>query len=89
MTHLQVPVGHTVLQCIQDWCHLFTLPNSVRQAEGRDCVYGEGVYLTTLQPDEHSKEQVARNNYGGAWKSRLEGGSLDCYLELEIRAVHR
>ena len=42
------------------------------------------MYLTPLQPDEHSKEQVARNNYGGAWKSRLEGGSLDCYLELEI-----
>ena len=39
----------------------------------RDCQYGEGVYLTRLDPKEHSKAEVAKNNYANGWKSRLYG----------------
>ena len=30
----------------------------------KDCLLGEGVYLTSLSPRSHSKEDIARNNYG-------------------------
>jgi len=50
-----------------------------------DCMYGEGVYLTRLDPDEHSKAELAKNNYGaGGWQSRLDDGNVDCYVEVEM-----
>ena len=62
-----------------------------RQEEGsaptRDCQYGEGVYLTRLDPNQHSKEEVAKNNYAGGWQSRLGDGNLDCYVEVEMDAL--
>ena len=30
----------------------------------KDCMLGKGVYLTSLSPKSHSKEQIAQNNYG-------------------------
>ena len=50
----------------------------------RDCVYGDGVYLTTLNPEDFSKEDLAKNNYGGGWRKRLSDGRLDYYVEIEI-----
>ena len=58
----------------------------IRQSQNfaKDCVYGDGVYLTTLNPDDFSKETLAKNNYGGGWKKRLSDGRLDYYIEIEI-----
>jgi len=53
-------------------------------ASGRDCAYGEGVYLTRLDPDEHSKAELAKNNYAGGWQSRLDDGNVDYYVEVEM-----
>ena len=53
-------------------------------APTRDCQYGEGVYLTRLDPNEHSKAEVAKNNYAGGWQYRLDGGNVDCYVEVEM-----
>jgi len=50
----------------------------------RDCVYGDGVYLTTLNPEDFDKESLAKNNYGGGWRKRLSDGRLDYYIEIEI-----
>ena len=50
----------------------------------KDCVYGDGVYLTTLNPEDFSKADLARNNYGGLWQKRLSDGRLDYYVEIEI-----
>ena len=50
----------------------------------KDCVYGDGVYLTTLNPEDFSKKDLAKNNYGGLWEKRLSDGRLDCYVEIEI-----
>ena len=30
----------------------------------KDCLLGEGVYLTSLNPNRNSKETIAKNNYG-------------------------
>lgn len=58
----------------------------IRQSKNfeRDCVYGDGVYLTSLNPKDWDKADLAKNNYGGGWKKRLEDGRLDCYVEIEI-----
>jgi len=50
----------------------------------KDCVYGDGVYLTTLNPEDFDKAELAKNNYGGAWRKRLSDGRLDYYIEIEI-----
>jgi len=50
----------------------------------RDCVYGDGVYLTTLNPEDFDKAELAKNNYGGAWRKKLADGRLDYYIEIEI-----
>ena len=55
-------------------------------APTRDCQYGEGVYLTRLDPNEHSKAELAKNNYANGWKSRLADGNVDCYVEIEMDA---
>ena len=56
-------------------------------APTRDCQYGEGVYLTRLDPDQHSKAELAKNNYGGGWQSRMDDGNVDCYVEVEMDAL--
>ena len=50
----------------------------------RDCVYGDGVYLTTLNPEDFDTADIAKNNYGGAWRKKLADGRLDYYIEVEI-----
>ena len=54
------------------------------QNSERDCCYGDGVYLTTIDPHHFAKEDIAKNNYGGGWRARLAAGKLDYYVELEI-----
>ena len=58
----------------------------IRQSQNfeKDCVYGDGVYLTTLNPEDFSKEDLAKNNYGGGWRRRMSDGRLDYYIEIEI-----
>ena len=50
----------------------------------KDCIYGDGVYLTTLNPEDLDKKSLAKNNYGGGWRKRLSDGRLDYYIEIEI-----
>merc|ERR1712129_519029 len=46
---------------------------------------GEGVYLTSLDPDHFTREQVAQNIYGSpTWQERLAAGNLDCWLEVQV-----
>ena len=56
----------------------------IRQSKDfqKDCLYGDGVYLTTLNPEDFDKESLARNNYGAGWRKRLSAGRLDYYIEL-------
>ena len=51
----------------------------------KDCVYGDGVYLTTLNPEDFDKKSLAKNNYGGGWRKRLSDGRLDYYIEIGAR----
>ena len=50
-----------------------------------DCAFGKGVYLTTLKPEEHSKEVIAKNNYEHGWKGGLANGKTDSYIKICIR----
>ena len=58
----------------------------IRQSQNfqKDCVYGDGVYLTTLNPEDFDKKSLAKNNYGGGWRKRLSDGRLDYYIEIGI-----
>ena len=51
----------------------------------RDAMFGEGVYLTQMNPDEFEKDEIAKNNWGpsGYKKSRREG-KADAHIRLEI-----
>ena len=45
-----------------------------------DAVYGDGVYLTSLDFNQHSKSKIAANNYDDAtlfWESQLQNGKVD------------
>jgi len=53
-------------------------------ASTRDCRYGTGVYLTSLNPSEHEKEEIARNNYDGGWQGNMRMGKLDYHIEVDI-----
>jgi len=50
----------------------------------RDCRYGTGVYLTSMNPSEHEKEEIARNNYAGGWQGNMRLGKLDYHFEFDI-----
>ena len=50
----------------------------------RDCRYGAGVYLTSMNPSDHDKEEIARNNYGQGWQKNMSIGKLDHYIEVDI-----
>lgn len=56
----------------------------IRQSKDfqKDCVFGDGVYLTTLNPEDFDKKSLAKNNYGGGWRKRLSDGKLDFYIEI-------
>jgi len=70
----------------QHGCDRITSSGCIKQSQNfeRDCVYGDGVYLTTLNPEDFGKADIAKNNYGGAWKKKMDDGRLDCYIEIDI-----
>ena len=47
-------------------------------------MHGVGVYLTTLDPDHHTKLEIATNNWAGGGQTRLREGNTDYYVEIEI-----
>ena len=51
-----------------------------------DAVYGTGVYLTRLSPQDRTKGGIARNNYGhdSLEKARLKDGRVDYWFEFDI-----
>ena len=50
----------------------------------RDMFYGAGVYLTTLDPHSHSKEEIGLNNWSNGGERRIEDGFCDYYVEIDI-----
>ena len=50
----------------------------------RDMIHGPGVYLTALDPNQNTKEEIATNNWAGGGQSRLEKGYTVYYVEVEI-----
>ena len=50
----------------------------------KDALYGEGVYLTRLDPQNESKFEIAMNNYDGGWLQGLREGKIDCYIKIII-----
>jgi HYD1 signature containing ADP-ribosyltransferase len=46
--------------------------------------YGVGVYLTDLDPEEYTREEVAKSNYGAGAQHNLEGGRLDHHIPIFI-----
>ena len=49
-----------------------------------DTLFGEGVYLTTLDPKYKTKYEIAQNNYDAGWRQGLAEGKIDCYLKISI-----
>jgi HYD1 signature containing ADP-ribosyltransferase len=46
--------------------------------------FGVGVYLTDLDPEEYTREQVAKANYGVGAQRNLERGRLDYHIPILI-----
>ena len=49
---------------------------------GVDALFGSGVYLTTLNPNEYTKEEIAKNNWDNAWFKNLK--KTDRWIQIEI-----
>ncbi|XP_048241067.1 uncharacterized protein LOC124119549 [Haliotis rufescens] len=52
---------------------------------GNDVAFGEGVYGTTMDPDNYSKQEVAKNNYDNRprfWESLMDIGRVDYAIEI-------
>ena len=58
-----------------------------RRGQQRDGIFGEGVYLTSLNPRDHDKEEIAKNNWNSGWEGNLD--KTDCYIEIEISSSDR
>ena len=50
----------------------------------KDACYGEGVYLTKLDPRNESKYEIAMNNYDKRALQGLREGKIDCYIKITI-----
>ena len=50
----------------------------------KDAIFGEGVYLTKLDPRNANKFQIALNNYDEGWLQGLIEGKIDCYIKINI-----
>lgn len=50
----------------------------------KDAIYGKGVYLTKLGPQNKSKYEIAMNNYDSAWNQGLSEGKVDCFIRITI-----
>ena len=51
---------------------------------GPDAVFGKGVYLTSLSPQDRTKGGIAKNNYDGGEKPMLEAGRVNYWFEFNI-----
>ena len=49
---------------------------------GVDAVFGTGVYLTTLNPNENTKEEITKNNWLDAWEHNLK--KTASWIQIEI-----
>lgn len=58
-----------------------------RRGQQIDGIFGEYVYLTSLDPHEHDKEEIAKNNWNNGWKGNLD--KSDYYFEIEIPTSDR
>ena len=58
-----------------------------QRGQQRDGIFGDGVYLTTLDPHDHNKEEIARNNWNNGWRANL--GKSDYYIEIEMSSLDR
>ena len=53
-----------------------------RRGQQVDGIFGEGVYLTSLNPKDHDKEEIAKNNWNNGWNGNLD--KTDYYFEIDI-----
>ena len=58
-----------------------------QRGQQRDGIFGDGVYLTSLDPHDHNKEEIARNNWNNGWRANL--GKSDYYIEIEMSSLDR
>eukprot|EP00112_Aurelia_sp_Birch-Aquarium-sp1_P000591 Seg1056.10 transcript_id=Seg1056.10/GoldUCD/mRNA.D3Y31 product="hypothetical protein" protein_id=Seg1056.10/GoldUCD/D3Y31 len=52
-----------------------------------DAVFGDGAYLAAMAPHEHTKEEIAKNNYDSGpvfMEQKLNEGNIDNYVEVDI-----
>ena len=47
----------------------------------RDAFYGDGVYLTDMKAEDHTRTQIAKNNYG---KGDDSNNKLEKYVEVSL-----
>ena len=51
----------------------------------RDAMFGEGVYLNKMNPEEFEKDEIAKNNWGQyGFRKSLEDGKADAYVKIVI-----
>lgn len=52
----------------------------------RDAAFGEGVYATSLHPNEHTVSQIANNNWddGTLPQQKIEQGKMDVALQFQV-----
>ena len=53
-----------------------------QRGQQRDGIFGDGVYLTSLDPNDHNKEEIARNNWNNGWRENLH--KTDYYIEIDM-----
>ena len=68
-----------------------TIDRSTEDPHGqsRDMHYGPGVYLTSMDPAEHTEEELAENNWQGGARARMTSGKLDHYVWIDIEDSDR
>merc|ERR1719370_2224530 len=57
---------------------------SSRSQHHTDMIFGEGVYLTSMDPESYDKEELAKNNWLGGGPSRMAQGKTDHHVWIEI-----
>ena len=50
-----------------------------------DALFGKGVYLTEMNPDEFEKDEIAKNNWGpNGYRKKMRQGNADSYVKVSI-----
>ena len=50
----------------------------------RGAAFGDGVYLTSLSPENRTKMELAKNNYDGLAVKQEEAGRIDYWFEFNL-----